>query len=259
MFEFLNFSLLDFIDILLVAILLFYLYKWVKGTAAVNIFGGIISIYIFWKVVAALQMELLSEILGQFIGVGVIALIIVFQQEIRRFLLLIGTTNFASRRHFLRSTMSLEKDVKDLTNVDEVIRACFEMSKTKTGALIVLRRDRSLDNIVTGGDFQNIEVTDTIIKSIFYKNSPLHDGAMVIESNRIVLTRGVLPVSKESHIPAHLGLRHRAAVGVSEVSDALCLVVSEETGNISYIKSGSFVHFEDRNQLLYKISEDLSF
>ncbi|MEN8857289.1 MAG: diadenylate cyclase CdaA [Flavobacteriaceae bacterium] len=256
MLDFLDFSFLDVLDILLVAILLYYIYKLLKGTVAINIFIGIAFIFLIWKMTQILKMEMLSNILGYLLSGGVIALIIVFQQEIRKFLLMIGTTNFASRRNFLKQLKFLKSEITTETDVDTLLNACKKMSETKTGALIVLERTNSLDFLINTGDAMNAEMNEVLLESIFYKNSPLHDGATIIRDNFVVATRVILPVSNSINIPSRFGLRHRAAFGVSEKTDAICLLVSEETGEISYIKDGGFELFIDYNDLVEKLRHD---
>lgn len=260
-FKFLDFSILDILDILLVAILLYYVYKLIRGTVAINIFLGIAIVYLIWKLTVALQMELLSDILGKFLGGGFIALIIVFQQEIRKFLLMVGSTNFTRKKGFLKrfKVLSNLRGTDDFitTDVDSIIDSCDEMAKTKTGALIIIQRNNNLDLVKQTGDKMYAEVNQPLLSSIFYKNSPLHDGALIIEDNFITATRVILPIEKDISIPARFGLRHRAALGITMRSDALALAVSEETGQISYIKDGEFVLFNDIGSLKELIKEDL--
>lgn len=255
--DFLDLRILDIVDIVLIAALLYYLYKLVKGTVAVNIFIGIVIIYFVWKLTQLLQMEMLSNVLGEFIGVGMFALIVVFQQEIRKFLLMIGSTNFARRRKFLQTLKLIKDDLETPNDVEAIVRACENMGKSNTGALIVIQKSTSLDFVKNTGDNMKILVNQPIIESIFHKNSILHDGAIIIEDNYITATRVVLPVSNDRTIPLRFGLRHRAAVGITEKTDALALVVSEETGQISYIQDGEFVMFEDREELIRKLQADL--
>lgn len=203
-------------------------------------------------------MELLSSVLGEFIGAGIFALIVVFQQEIRKFLLMIGSTNFTQRRKFLRQFKFVKDDTQISTNINAIVNACENMGRTQTGALIVIQKSTKLDFVKNTGDKMDIELNQPIVESIFYKNSPLHDGAMIIEDNRITATRVILPVSNDRTIPLRFGLRHRAAVGITEKTDALALVVSEETGQISYLKDGEFVIFEDTVELANKLREDLT-
>jgi len=256
-FKFLDFSILDIIDIVLVAVLLYYVYKLIRGTVAINSFIGIAIVYLIWKLTVALQMELLSDILGKFLGGGFIALIIVFQQEIRKFLLMVGSTNFASKKGFIKQLKFLKSDDIITTDVESIISACKNMSQTKTGALIVIERNSNLDLIKQSGDEMHAEVNVPLLNSIFYKNSPLHDGAIIIEDNVITATRVILPLEKDIVIPARFGLRHRAAIGVTMRSDALALVVSEETGQISYIKNGEFILFDDTESLIDIVKTDL--
>ena len=257
MLDFLDFSFLDALDILLVALLIYYIYKLLKGTVAINIFLGIAFIFLIWKITQILKMEMLSNILGYLLSGGVIALIIVFQQEIRKFLLMIGTTNVTSRTQFLKQLKFLKSEITLETDSDTLLNACKKMSKTKTGALIVIERTNSLDFLIKTGDSMNAEINEVLLESIFYKNSPLHDGATIIRDNFVVATRVILPISDSINIPSRFGLRHRAAFGVSEKTDAVCLLVSEETGEISYIKDGSFELYADYNELLEKLKQDI--
>lgn len=256
--EFLDIRIIDIIDIVLVAFLLYYIYKLVRGTVAINIFIGIVIIYIIWKMTELLEMELFSKILGGFLGVGMFALIVLFQQEIRRFLLMLGSTNFGARKKFFKQFKLLSND-KDLhTNIEAIVNACNKMGATKTGALIVLKRNNSLDFVKSSGDEMKLEINQPIIESIFFKNGPLHDGAIIIEENTITATRVILPLSDDRKIPLRFGLRHRAAVGITDKTDAVCLAVSEENGQISYLKNGEFVLFDNFEELTNIIEKDLS-
>lgn len=256
--DILNLRILDIVDIVSVAFLLYYLYKLIKGTVAVNIFIGIVIVLMMGMLTQVLQMELLSSVLGEFIGLGMFALIVVFQQEIRKFLLMIGSTNFTSRGKFFKQLRFIKDDIETSTNVDAIVAACETMGRTFTGALMVIQKSTNLDFVKNTGDKMRIELNQPILESIFYKNSPLHDGAIIIEDNRITATRVILPVSNDRSIPLRFGLRHRAAVGITEKTDALALVVSEETGQISYIKDGEFVMFESNAELAEKLKQDLS-
>jgi uncharacterized protein (TIGR00159 family) len=256
--NFLDFKITDFIDIILVAVLLYYVYKLVRGTVAINIFIGIVIVWALWKLTELLQMKMISSVVGGFMNIGLIALIIVFQQEIRKFLLMIGSTNFASKRNFVKHFKFLRQEgLPTETNVDAILNACEKMGISKTGAILVIERNNSLDFVKSSGDQMNIKITPPIIESIFYKNSTLHDGAAVIQDNYITATRVILPVSNGRNIPLRFGLRHRAAVGITEKTDALCLVVSEETGLISYIKNGKFVLYKSLEELTEMIKKDL--
>ncbi len=189
---------------------------------------------------------------------GMFALIVVFQQEIRKFLLMIGSTNFGKRRKFFRQLKFLKTETFTETNVEAIVAACNRMSLSKTGALIVLERNNSLDFLTGTGDEMSITVTQPILESIFFKNSPLHDGAAIIDNNVVKATRVILPINNEKNIPERFGLRHRAAIGISEKTDAVALVVSEESGQVSYIKNGEFVIYKDNMELTNLIKEDLA-
>lgn len=234
MFSFLNIGLFDILDILLVAFIFTQIYRLVKGTAAVNIFIGIAVFYLSWLIVRALNMELVSSIMGQFMGMGVLALLILFQQEVRRFLLLLGSKYKISR--FFDS----EKEEADDSMVNSIVDSCRFFSTTYTGALIVFEKNTSLSEFIASGVTLNADITEEIIENIFFKNTPLHDGAMIIRNNKIVAARCILPVTDRQDIPGSMGLRHRAALGMSAVSDAHIVIVSEETGKITYVKNGEY-------------------
>lgn len=232
-------SVLDIIDIFLVAIVLFQLYRLIRGTAAISIFLGIFFIYLFWLVVRALNMELISALLGQVIGVGVIALIIVFQQEVRRFLLVIGN------KYMTRSRFSFSRLFSVKTNesgspreAEEIVKACERMAAGKTGALIVISRKSSLDLFSEGGEILRAIISAELLETIFFKNTPLHDGAVLIEGGLILAARCPLPTTDQVNLPPRFGMRHRAAIGMSEHSDALIVVISEESGFISVVDTG---------------------
>ena len=233
---FIQVRIFDIIDIILVAALFFGLYRLLKGTSAMSIFIGIVAIFLIWQLVKSLQMEMLTAILGAFVSVGFIALIIIFQPEIRRFLFTIGTQaqegKLTRKFKFLRVRSNVD------LNLDAIAKACINMSEIKQGALILVTRQNNLDDIVSTGVVVNADITSPLIENIFFKNSPLHDGAMIIRHNHITAARCILPVTQKTHIPGHYGLRHRAAIGVTEVKDCIALVVSEETGNISMVSGG---------------------
>jgi len=235
--DFISLGIIDIIDILITAFLAYLVYKLVRGTAAINIFVGIILVYFAWLICRTLKMELLSLIIGQIIGVGVIALIIVFQPEIRRFLLLLG---FRSKSKFSVSRFLFysRKRVETTGVIDEVIDATRKMAESKIGALIVFARNSLLKIYAETGDIIDANVNSRLLESIFFKNSPLHDGAVIIRNGRIVAVRCVLPSTDDIDIPAHYGMRHRAALGISEKTDAVVVIISEETGSISYSENG---------------------
>ena len=257
--DFIDFSFIDIIDILLVALLLFYLYKLVRGTVAINIFIGIVIIYLIWRLTDLLSMDVLSNILGNFISVGFFALIVVFQQEIRRFLLLLGSTNFTNRRNVIRYFKFLNQSQGSLNlNLDVFVNSCFEMSKNKTGAIIVLKRTNTLDFTLNESNLSQIRITPQVLESVFFKNSPLHDGAIIIENNTIVATRVILPVSESSDLPSSYGLRHRAALGITEKTDSIVVVISEQTGKIVYFKGGEFIKIKSKEMLNELVIQDLN-
>ena len=234
---FIQIRIVDVIDILLVALLLYGLYRLLKGTAAISIFLGIVAIFLIWQLVNALQMELLTTILGAFVSVGFIALIIIFQPEIRRFLFTIGAKTQSGENKFLR--IFKRKSHHVTLDTETICQACKSMSDIKQGALIVITRQNTMPDIVLTGVNSDAEISKPLIENIFFKNSPLHDGAMIITDNRITAARCILPVTNNSNLPGHYGLRHRAAVGISENNDCIVLVVSEETGTISLVKAGA--------------------
>ncbi len=203
-------------------------------------------------------MHMLYSIFDGFMKVGIIALIVVFQPEIRKFLLMVGSTNLGGKRNLFKHFKFLKNDDKTTTDIDAIINACTKMGASYTGALIVLERNNNLDFLTNTGDEMNILVSQPIIESIFFKNSPLHDGAIVIDKNVVKATRVILPVNNEKNIPERFGLRHRAAIGITEKTDALALCVSEETGQISYIKNGGFEMFKNTDELREKIKHDLA-
>lgn len=231
---FVPFTFVDFVDIILVATIMYWIYRMTKGTNAPYIFSGIIAIYLLWVVVKTLNMELLSTILGQVISVGVIALIIVFQPELRRFLQMIGMR----QKHFdfISRIFSAGED-RPQTNLSPIVTACRDMAATKTGALIVIGQQSDLRLIAEGGIAVDAKVSVSLLKNIFFKNAPLHDGAVIVEGDRIVAAKCILPVT-QSDVPKDYGTRHRAAIGMSEISDAVIVVVSEETGGISVAHGG---------------------
>lgn len=241
---FVPFTFIDFIDIILVAAIMYWIYRATKGTNAPYIISGIIVIYLLWVVVRTLNMELLSTILGQFVNVGVIALIIVFQPEIRRFLQMIGMRQ--KRFNFITRIFAREDDKS--ANILPIVTACREMAETKTGALIVIGQQSDLTLIIEGGIALDARISTPLIRNIFFKNAPLHDGAAVIVGDRIVAAKCILPVT-QSDVPKSYGTRHRAAIGMSEISDAIIIVVSEETGGISLAQGGQLRRDVDPQRL----------
>ncbi|MCX6239021.1 MAG: diadenylate cyclase CdaA [Bacteroidia bacterium] len=251
---FIHVRFLDIIDILLVTIIFYEIYKLVKGTVAFNIFMGIFIIFVVWLVVKSLKMELLGSILGQLFGVGVIAIIIVFQQEVRRFLLMLGSRYRSNRQFTLENLFSSQFKLASEASLHAIVDACRQMSENRVGALIVLARESELKEYVETGEIIDAEISSELIRSIFFKNSPLHDGAMIVSLNRIKAARCILPVSQKLEINPVFGLRHRAAIGISEQTDAYVIVVSEETGRIS-MSSGGELNEGITTDELFKILE----
>jgi len=249
---FLEIHWLDVLDISLVTILLYNLYKLMRGSVALKVFIGFLSIYLIFLVVKATEMALLSERLGQFMGVGVIAVIVLFQNEIRKLLLLIGKStefNDVLGRFF----NSKKEDDNSIFDTTPLVVALKSMGETKTGALIVLSKDNPLEYFTETGDLLDAHISKRLLLSIFFKNSPLHDGAVIIYQDRIKAARCILPVSENTDIPAYLGLRHRAAVGITEINETAVLIVSEETGQLSFVHGGMIQYNLSPQEMRQKI------
>ena len=250
-----TFGIKDIIDIVLVALLLYYIYRLTKESSSANIFAGILVLIVVWIFVSHIfEMRLLGGLLDRVVNMGAIALIILFQEEIRHFFSSIGTRRST---HFLRRLFNRNKVVTGhREDIMPIVMACMSMAKGKVGALIVIERATPLDDIVDTGDTIDANINQRLIENIFFKNSPLHDGAMVISKKRVKAAGCILPVSHDMDIPKELGLRHRAAMGISQSSDAIAVVVSEETGRISMAVNGSFrlrLSAEELESLLTKL------
>ena len=237
---------IDIIDILIVAFLMYQVYMLIKGTIAINIFIAIFSFYLLWVIVKALNMQLLGSILGPVIGAGVVAIIVVFQQELRRFLVLIGTRYFPHRKVTLDSLFQFNFENKEGIDINAIVQACNNLSKTKTGALIALRRRSPLHAYAKTGQLLDAETSSRLLETIFNKNTPLHDGAAIIEHNKITAAACILPLSESVTLPQDFGLRHRAGLGLSEETDALVIIISEESGKISVANKGYYIHVNTR-------------
>lgn len=232
----------------------------VKGTAAINVFIGLALIYVIWIIVRAFELKLLGSILGKFINVGVIAVMVVFQQEIRKFLLFIGSNEFIKNKNWqtiFSFTKSENGNSSFTLDADAIINACFSMSETKTGALIIVSRKSDLKFYVNTGELIDSALTDRMLENIFYKNSPLHDGAVIIKDNRIIAARCVLPVTEKENFPSNFGMRHRAAVGITETTDAIAITVSEQTGAVSLTVKGEINPNLNKDKLRYLIEKNL--
>lgn len=243
-FGFLELRWIDLLDIFLVGLLIHQVYRLLRGSLAYNIFIGFLIVYLLSLVFKALDMHLISEIMGQFVGVGVIALLIVFQPEVRRFLLYIGRGSALSRFHLLRRfnlrAFGERNRTADLQQIDNLYTSLDRMMRKKTGALIVFSQTAKLQFFAESGVRLDAQVSGKLLESIFQKNSPLHDGAVIISDRRIRAAACILPVSESTDLPGRLGLRHRAAVGITEHSDAIALVISEENGKMGYARAGQW-------------------
>jgi uncharacterized protein (TIGR00159 family) len=253
---FLDVTWVDFVDIALVSILLYQVYKLIRGSIAVNIFLGILALYLIYLIVKAAEMELLATILGQFMGVGVLAMIILFQPEIRKFLLVIGRSA-EFRDNFFKNMASWRNPYHDDFDVHQLIEAAKTLKASRTGALIVFSRDTELKFYAETGEPLEAEVTKPLLLSIFNKKSPLHDGAVIIFKGRIKAARCVLPVTERDDLPPHYGLRHRSAIGMSESTDTLVMAISEETGRLILARNGKFLRGLKLWQVEQKILEFL--
>lgn len=239
--SFLQFRLIDIVDIFLVAFLMYKLYKMVRGTIAFNIILGLFAFVFFWLSIKFLKMDLTGGILDKFVEAGVIAVIVVFQQEIRRFLL-----HFGSRyKWFYSKEVSLVNEY-----IEPIIKASESFAKTRTGALIVIARQARLQEYIDSGEMINAQISSRLIESIFFINNPLHDGAIIVTGEKISAAACILPVSQSSTLPKYMGLRHRAAMGITESTDAIAIVVSEERGEISFFQEGSYQKDINSNDLL---------
>lgn len=237
-----EFGFKDLIDILLVAVILYETYRLLRKSGVVNLFWGVLAFIVVWFLVSfVFQLELTSALFDRVISVGAIALIVIFQEEIRMFFNRLGG-RFSSWKIFRNKK---GEDAQSNQQMSEVIRACRHLSSTKTGALIVIPKDSHLKEIIDTGERLDAAISARLIENIFFKNTPLHDGAMILEKGKIVAAACILPVSKNPSIPKHMGLRHRAAVGLTEKMDATCIVVSEETGNISFAENGNIRKIEE--------------
>ena len=257
--NFISFGITDAIDILLVAIILYLAYNLVKGTSAINIFIGLALIYFVYIVIKAFDLQLLTSIIGKFVNVGVIAIMIVFQQEIRKFLLYIGSNEFLRNKNW-KGVFKFNASSSDASNfvldIEALVEACYNMSFTKTGALIIIVRKSDLKFFIGTGEIIDSGLSSRMLENIFYKNSPLHDGAVIIQDNRIVAARCVLPVTEKENFPSHYGMRHRAAVGITENTDALAITVSEQTGSVSLTFHGDIKSDLSREKLQYLLEKN---
>ena len=251
----------DIVDIFLVALLLYQTFKLLKRSGAVNIFVGILAFIICWFLVSyVFKMELLGGIFDRVVSVGAFALIVLFQDEIRRFFSRIGSRQKWSMNNFIKRLFGNNSDQQDKTNLDivQIVLACRNLSKTSTGCLIVLTRTNDLEFYLQSGEQINATINSRLIENTFFKNSPLHDGALIVSQRTLKAAACILPVSKNQNIPKRMGLRHRAALGITEHSDAIAIVVSEETGHISWAINGQLTINVKPEQLEHFLSDELA-
>ena len=258
MLEFLHFSWVDILDILLVAALIYLVFRWIRGSTAINIFIAIILVVLVRVLAEALGMKMVSSPLGTLIDMGAVALVVIFQPEVRRFLGSVGRkagTTLEQRSFLQKLFPGLQTRRVDTRALREITEACREMSAQKTGALILIQHKNSLEDIIATGDVVDAEIGRRLIMNIFFKNSPLHDGAMVIGGNRIIAARCTLPITERTDLPARYGMRHKAAIDISEQCDADVIVVSEETGGISFVRGGQISPVDTINTLNLLLGE----
>ena len=251
-FDFLKMKVAHILEILLLGIIIFLLFKWLRGTCAMSIFVAIVSFFMIRVIVGAFDMRLMSAIRDMILDVGVLAIIVIFQPEIRKFLIRLGNrymNNAKGRAIIDKLTGKEKKQVTVSEEVNDLTEACRRMSEDKTGALIVIAHKNTLDDIISTGDRIDAGIHRRLIMNLFFKNSPLHDGAVVISGDRIVAARCTLPITERTNLPAKYGMRHKAAIGITEESDADVVVVSEETGRISFVKGGNVTPINNINEL----------
>ena len=250
-FGFLEMSFTDILDILLLGVIIFLAFKWLKGSSAISIFVAIVSLYLIRVLVSAFNMRLMTALMETVLDVGVLALIVIFQPEIRKVLINLGNryVNNAQGRALINRILGRTGVAGGSETMNEITEACRRMSEEKTGALIVLTNKMALDDIIGTGDRIDAAIHRRLIANLFFKNSPLHDGAMIITGDRIEAARCTLPITERTDIPANYGMRHKAAIGITEVSDADVIVVSEETGGISFVKGGKVTPIHNINEL----------
>lgn len=256
----LSFSLKDAVDIVIMALLLYYVYKLMKESGTLNIFYGVMAFVVVWVIASEIfGMRLIGTILDRFMSIGLLVLVILFQDQIKRFLVDLGSQK---RWKFLRSLFHHHKENLEMAqlraNVMPIVYACMSMSKSKTGALIVIAQEIPLESYEKTGDIIDANINNRLIENIFFKNSPLHDGAMIIENGRIAAAGCILPVSHDEDIPRSLGLRHRSGLGISQATDAAAIIVSEETGNISMANKGKLSVKLTSTELEHRLSALMS-
>ena len=259
LFGFLQLSVADILDIILLAIIIYFLFRWAKGSSAMSIVVAIVSLYVIRVIVGAFNMRLMTALMEAVLDVGVLALIVIFQPEIRKFLISLGNKYMSSARGraLHKKLFGREQGGSSAEVVTEVAEAVMAMSSEKTGALIVFKHENSLDEVIDSGDRIDAAVHRRLIMNLFFKNSPLHDGALIIGGGRLVAARCTLPMTDTSDIPASFGMRHKAAIGITEVSDAHVVLVSEESGHVAFVKGGKVKIIQNINELKLLLTESL--
>ena len=257
---FLEMSLADILDIILLGLIIFFMFRWIKGSSAMSIFVAIVSLYLIRVVVGAFNMRLMTAILDMILDVGVVALIVIFQPEIRKFLIRLGNRYMSSAKgqEILNRVLGKGNKTGSVSSeeVNDLTEACRRMSEEKTGALIVIAHSNPLEDIISTGDKIDARIHRRLIMNLFFKNSPLHDGAIVISGGKIVAARCTLPITEKT-VPARYGMRHKAAIGITEETDADAIVVSEETGRISFVKAGEVTPIGNINELKLLLNTSL--
>jgi uncharacterized protein (TIGR00159 family) len=259
-FDFIQMSFADILDIILLGLIIFVAFRWLRGSSAISIFVAIVSLYLIRVLVSAFNMRLIEAILNMILDVGVLAIIVIFQPEIRKFLTRLGNrymSNPKGKALVDRILGRKNTTVEYGEEINNITEACSRMSETKTGALIIITHNTSLDEIINSGDKINANVHRRLIMNLFFKNSPLHDGAVIISGDRIVAARCTLPITERTDIPASYGMRHKAAIGITEETDADAIVVSEETGAISFVSGGEVTPITNIYELKLKLTSSI--
>ena len=259
-FDFIHMSFTDILDIFLLGIVIFLAFKWLKGSSAASIFVAIVSLYLIRVLVSTFNMRLVEAILNMLLDVGVLAFIVIFQPELRKFLTRLGNRYMgnAKGRALMDRIMGRKKsNVEYSEEVNNITEACGKMSESKTGALIVIKHFTAMDDIISTGDKIDASIHMRLILNLFFKNSPLHDGALIIAEGRIAAARCTLPITERTDIPASYGMRHKAAIGITEDTDADAIVVSEETGKISFVSGGEVTPINNINELKLKLTKSI--
>lgn len=255
-----KFTLINLIDILLLGVVIYQLFRILKGSLAFNMMAGLLTIYVAWLAVRLFKMPLMETVLGEFTKVGFLAILIVFQQEVRKFLLLIGRGTLSNENksifRFLPWNWKVEKNFN--TNYEDIVEACETLAASNTGALIVFPKTSEMKFIGASGEVLDAHITKRLLLSIFNKNSPLHDGAVIIANSKIKAANAVLPVSDNPEHQSKYGLRHLSALGITEQTDAVAVIISEEKGTIALAKEGKIYENQTRSEVLDFLTKEFS-